>query len=243
MASISLSVPILVISLWVFLVSPAQSQNCTSQKFTNNKLYANCSDLPVLSSYLHWTYNASNSSLSIAFVGKPTSSDGWVAWAINLIGTGMAGGQALVAVKQSDTYVVRTYNLSSYRSIMPANLSFEVWDKRAEYSDGTVKIFASLKVPENTEKLNHIWQVGPGLNKTTGFLEMHSTDAENLAAKGTLNLVAGTSSTNTTTNGTNGGNSTTNGNSGSGGISTFGNTNNLGLFLGLLLVLVNLLSF
>lgn len=250
MASISLPVSILAISMWVLSsVSPARSQNCSSQKF-GNKLYANCSELSALSSYLHWTYDASNSSLSIAFVGKPTSPDGWVGWGINPTGTGMVGGQALIAVKGSEgTFAVRTYNLSSYKMIMPANLSFDVWDNSAEYSNGTVKIFASVKVPKSAEKLNHIWQVGPGVNKTTGFLEVHAFGPENLAAKATLNLVAGSSTGGgTTTNGTStggvAGNTTTNStNGGSAAISRFGHCNILGLYLGLLLVLATLLSF
>lgn len=126
---------------------------------------------------------------------------------------------------------------------MQANLSFDVWDKSAEYSNGTVKIFATVKVPENAEKLNHIWQVGPGVNATTRFLEIHALEPANRNSKGTLNLVANSSSTNTSTGGNNTTNNTTNGSSGTGGISRFGDTSNLGLAMALLLVLVNLLSF
>lgn len=243
MACISLSFWILGISLWsLLLISAADSQGCTSQKFTNNRLYANCSDLPVLSSYLHWSYNASNSSLSIAFVAHPPNSDSWVGWGINPAGTGMAGSQALVAVKQSEgAFTVKTYNLISTKSIMPANLSFDVWDKSAEYSNGTVTIFASVKVPKNAEKVNHIWQVGPGVNKTNGFLLVHDFKPDNLASKATLSFVAnasttGANSTNTTAN-------TTGGNSGSGGIPRFGNANNLALYLASLLLLLNLITF
>ncbi|KAH7517624.1 hypothetical protein FEM48_Zijuj09G0084500 [Ziziphus jujuba var. spinosa] len=244
MASISLSFSILGISLWLsVLISPAYSLDCTSQKFTNKKIYANCSDLPVLSSYLHWTYNATNSSLSVAFVAHPPNPDSWVGWGINPTGTGMPGAQALVAVKQSEgSFVVKTYNLSSYKSIMPANLSFDVWDKSAEYANGTVTIFASVKVPKDAEKLNYIWQVGPGVNKTNGFLIVHDFKPANLASKATLSLVANTSTTDGN-NSTSSGNNTTNGNSGSGGISRFGDAKTFGLYLGLLFVLVNLLTF
>ncbi|KAL5562191.1 hypothetical protein UlMin_031938 [Ulmus minor] len=189
MASLSPIFLFLAISLWILLISPAQSLTCTSQKFKKNNLYTNCSDLSVLTSYLHWTYNASNSSLSIAFNAPPAKSDGWVAWAINPTGTGMAGAQALVAVRDSNGSIsVTTYNINNYTSLFPAKLSFDVWDTSAEYSNGTITIFAAVKVPEKMESLNYIWQVGPGVNKTTGFLDKHEFAKNNLAAKDSLQL-------------------------------------------------------
>ncbi|GLU08026.1 hypothetical protein SLE2022_249560 [Rubroshorea leprosula] len=186
--------PLFLFSFLALLISPAVSLTCSSQQFTNNSLYSKCLDLPPLSSYLRFTYDSSNSTLSIAFVAKPSQSDGWISWAINPTAAGMAGSQALVAYKKSGVATVKTYNISSYSSILQENLSFEVWDNTAESgSDGTLTIFAKIKVPADLAAkgaINQVWQVGPGLG-TNGELVPHATAPANLAAKGTLDLKSG----------------------------------------------------
>ncbi|PON43082.1 Cytochrome b561 and DOMON domain-containing protein [Trema orientale] len=183
----------------VLLTSPAvHSLTCTSQKFTNNKLYSDCLDLPTLSSYLHWTYDSSNSSISFAFVASPPKSDGWVSWAINPTGAGMAGAQSLIAFKQSDgSMAVKTFNIQSYSSLVEGELSLEVWDTSAEYSNGAMRIFAKMKVPEKASSVNHVWQVGPSV--TAGRPDRHEFQAPNLNAKGTLSLTGSQTGTTTTT--------------------------------------------
>ncbi|KAJ4821795.1 hypothetical protein Tsubulata_038720 [Turnera subulata] len=186
----SLLLPFILSSL---LISPACSQTCTSQKFNTNKLYANCSDLPTLSSYLHYTYNPSNSSLSIAFVAPPSKPDGWIGWGINPNGTGMQGAQVLVAMKGSGSgaVVVKTFNLASYGEIKEEKLSFDVWDLRAESNGTNFVIFASVKVPEKAESVNQIWQVGGGV--TNGVPNKHELAQANKDAKSTLALAAASS--------------------------------------------------
>ncbi|XVF81265.1 hypothetical protein PTKIN_Ptkin15bG0142100 [Pterospermum kingtungense] len=193
MAPSSLSSAFLFLTLWALLISPAVSLTCSSQTFIKNQLYPNCLDLPSLSSYLHFSYNSSNNTLSIAFVSTPSKSGGWVAWAINPNATGMAGSQALVAYKNSSTSVavVQTFNISSYSSIVPQDLSFQVWDKTAESRpDGSLVIFAKIKVPDDLAakgKINQVWQVGPGV-AAGGVLEKHDFAPANLQSKGTLDL-------------------------------------------------------
>ncbi|KAB2636623.1 auxin-induced in root cultures protein 12-like [Pyrus ussuriensis x Pyrus communis] len=217
--------------LLALLISPAaQAATCTSQTFKNNKVYSNCNDLPDLNSYLHWTYNRSNSSLSIAFVATPAKTGGWVAWAINPTAEKMLGSQALLAHPTTDgTPLVKTYNISSYSSIIQGNLSFDVWDISAEFSNSTYMIFATVKVPENATSVNQVWQVGPGVNTTTGLPERHDLAPANRRSYAPLNLVAN-GTTNSTTNTTSGALRT-----GSGG--------NMGLFSVLLLVLGALIAF
>ena len=170
----------------VLLISPAHSLTCTSQTFAD-KLYSYCLDLPTLDGYLHWNYDAANSSLSIAFTAPPAKPDGWVAWAINPTGTGMAGAQALIAVKQeNDSVSVQTYKISSYSSIVPSKLSFEVWNLSAHAKGAEITIFATVKVPEKAKTVNHLWQVGPGINQENGFLLKHDMTPENLGSVGTL---------------------------------------------------------
>lgn len=106
----------------------------------------------------------------------------------------MTGSQALVAVKHSNgTVSAQTYSITSYSSVVPSKLSFDVWDLSAQYADGNITIFATIKVPEKTAKLNHVWQVGPGINEATGLLEKHDFSPANIAAKATLDLITGTS--------------------------------------------------
>lgn len=176
--------------LWVtvaLLMSPTHSATCKTQKFTSNRLYSTCLDLPHLNSHLHWTFNASNSSISLAVVAPPAKPGGWIAWAINPTKTGMVGAQSLLAMKRSDgVAVVKTYNISSYSSVVEQSLSLEVWDQSAEFSDGVFRIFANMKVPEKAETVNHIWQVGSSV--TDGNPNAHDFQVENLMAKGTLSL-------------------------------------------------------
>ncbi|GFY99423.1 auxin-responsive family protein [Actinidia rufa] len=197
MSSLRFSLLILGLLQAVSLISQSQSLTCTSQKFTNNKLYEYCADLSQLSSYLHWTYDSSTSSLSVAFVAAPAKTDGWISWAINPTATGMAGSQALVAFKDSNgSMTVRTYNISSYSSIVPSNLSFAVTEMAADSSGGMMRIFATVILPEKgATTVNQVWQVGPSL--TDGVLDKHEFQPANLNSKGTLDLLKGVSTAGT----------------------------------------------
>lgn len=108
----------------------------------------------------------------------------------------MAGSQALVAYTASGVATVKTYDVASYSSIVPKALSFAVWDISGESnSDGSLRIFAKIKVPATLAAkgtVNQVWQVGPGVG-TGGALEKHDFAAPNLQAKGTLDLKSGTS--------------------------------------------------
>ncbi|KAK9057463.1 hypothetical protein SSX86_022298 [Deinandra increscens subsp. villosa] len=178
--------PPLSLLLLLLLTSPAHSLTCSSQNLSNN-LYTNCTDLPTLNSSLHWTHVAKTSSLSIAFVAPPSKPDGWIAWGINPTGTGMAGSQALVAFKDSNgSMTVKTYDVVSYSSLVEGEISFEVSDSRAEFSDGSMKIFATVKLPETMTEVNHVWQVGGAVKD--GAPVKHEFQPENLNAKGKLKL-------------------------------------------------------
>ncbi|GLT64832.1 hypothetical protein SLA2020_373000 [Shorea laevis] len=171
-------------------MSPACSLNCTSEKLPDSKKkFAKCAVLPTLNATLHYTYDTSNSSLSVAFVAAPAASEGWTAWAINPTGTGMLGAQALLALKSKGSLLVKKYNLSSYASIQEVDkLAFDVWDLKVESgTSGKYVIYASLKVPDRVEKLNQVWQVGA--NVTNGQPQKHEMTNENLGSKAELQLV------------------------------------------------------
>ncbi|KAJ4821793.1 hypothetical protein Tsubulata_038717 [Turnera subulata] len=199
MASLHFSALILCSCLWASLISPALSQKCSSLKFTNSNTYPHCLDLPSLSSYLHFTYDSSNSTLAVSFSASPAKPNGWISWAINPVAPAMGGAQALLAYKdEKGTVTLNTYNISGYTgaSIVKGKLAFDVWDTRAEAeSGGAMRIFAKLKVPAELAakgKLNHVWQVGPGVQ--SGAVLPHDMGTQNLQAKGTLDLNGGQSS-------------------------------------------------
>ncbi|KAH7841257.1 hypothetical protein Vadar_027666 [Vaccinium darrowii] len=177
--------------LTLSLRPPSHSLTCTSQNFTNNKLYSHCLDLPSLSSYLHYTYTPSTSSLSIAFLTPRATSSGWISWAINPTSTGMIGSQAFLAFKANNGFLtVQPYSISSYSSLVMGNLSFEVGEIGAEYSGGLMTIFATFSLPvEWGTKVNQVWQVGPSV--TDGFPDKHAFQAANLNSRGTLDLLTG----------------------------------------------------
>ncbi|KAI3667897.1 hypothetical protein L6452_42967 [Arctium lappa] len=178
---------VLTLTFLVLLTSPASSLNCSSHKFAGNNLYANCTDLPTLNSSLHWTYISKNSSLSIAFIAPPPKPDGWIAWAINPTRTGMAGSQALIAFKDvNGSMTVKKYDISSYSSVVEGEISFEVPDSSAEYSHGSMKIYATVKLPETMTEVNHVWQVGGSVRD--GTPTKHEFLPANLKAVGKLHL-------------------------------------------------------
>ncbi|KAG8371644.1 hypothetical protein BUALT_Bualt13G0109600 [Buddleja alternifolia] len=168
------------------LISPTVSQTCRSQTFTQaNTNFTNCTDLPSLRAYLHWTYNPTarpNPTLSIAFIAPPARPAGWVAWALNPTGTGMVGAQSLIAFRDTNgSVVVRTYNISSYSSIAESRISYEVINRRGEYSDGVFRIFATLAMPAGSAGVNQVWQVGGAVSN--GVPLRHDFPTERLSSR------------------------------------------------------------
>ncbi|XP_073023388.1 cytochrome b561 and DOMON domain-containing protein At3g25290-like [Primulina eburnea] len=192
MASSSLTLAIVALATWVSLIYPTHSATCTSQTFTNNKLYAFCNDLPFLSSYIHWAYDPAPRTLSIAFIAPPDRPEGWVSWAINPTDTGMVGSQALVAFRDADgKMTVKTYNISSY-VLRESKVWYEVKEATAEFSGGVMRIFATLVLPEGAATtVNQVWQVGPSV--TGGAPTKHAFQPANLNSKTRLDLLRGES--------------------------------------------------
>lgn len=194
MASFSLALATLFLAtLMVLPLSLVAAATCTSQTFTNNKLYSFCNDLPALNSYLHWTYDPAQSTLSIAFIAPPAKPNGWISWAINPTATGMVGSQALIAFKDSKgSMTVKTYNVSSYGPVTDSKVWYEVKESSAEFSGGVMRLFANIVLPEKLKStVNHVWQVGPSV--TGGVPDKHEFQPGNLNSKGSLDLLRGQS--------------------------------------------------
>ncbi|XP_025821382.1 auxin-induced in root cultures protein 12-like [Panicum hallii] len=178
---------------------PAAMSSCAGEDFPSGRSYVTCEDLPYLGASLHWTYDASGPSLSLAFVAAPAAPGGWVAWGINPAGTGMVGAQALVALaggtaNSSVQAVVRTYNITGYAplGVAPTPIAFPATGLAADVGGGgKVRLYATLRLDNKGVKkvVNHVWQVGSSV--TRGAPDMHAMDPDNLASKGKLVLSDG----------------------------------------------------
>ncbi|KAK1412677.1 hypothetical protein QVD17_34118 [Tagetes erecta] len=183
----------IILTLVSLLIHHSHTQpTCASQKFTNRILYDRCIDLPELGSYLHWSLDTVKNTVSIVFIAPPASPNGWISWAINPSGDGMVGSQALIGYKGfNGLMVVDTYNVSSYEDIIRGRLDFDVTDIKGENSDGVMRIFAKVDLPENGQTVvNQVWQVGGSVTEG-GVPERHEFQPGNLGSKGSLDLLSG----------------------------------------------------
>ncbi|XP_074570539.1 cytochrome b561 and DOMON domain-containing protein At4g12980 [Curcuma longa] len=182
---------LLVALLFAASASVSAAGGCSSDKFSSNRTFAHCLDLPHLNSSLHFTYDSAARSLSIAFVAPPAKPEGWVAWAINPTGGGMRGSQALIGFHQADgALAVKTYNISGYGPISEGPIAFETSDLAAEMSGGAMRVFGKLVLPKGmTTTVEQVWQVGATV--ADGVPQKHGFDKENMEAKGLVDLSKG----------------------------------------------------
>ncbi|CAL5001020.1 unnamed protein product [Urochloa decumbens] len=184
------------LAAFLFLLLSAAARRasaaCADEKFSGNRVYPACADLPRLGASVHWAYDAASSSLSVAFLATPPSG-GWIAWGLNPSGTGMSGTQALLAApKSGGGYGVQTYNINGLSLGDPGNIAYDTSDLAAEVgAGGRVRMFGTLKLQNGTgAEVNQVWQVGP---VDGGAITMHATGNDNMNSKGTLNLITGAS--------------------------------------------------
>lgn len=165
------------------------AQTCENYAFRSNAIYATCVSLPVLNSHLHWNYH-SNGTVDLAFRHTGSTTSQWVAWALNVGGSGMIGAQALVAVTHSNGSVqAYTSAVSSYQtSLQPSTLSFDVPRITAERVAGDVVIYATLVLPSGGTGFNQVWQVGPATN---GVPSIHALTNDNRASVGRVDFISG----------------------------------------------------
>ncbi|XP_039118966.1 cytochrome b561 and DOMON domain-containing protein At5g35735-like [Dioscorea cayenensis subsp. rotundata] len=182
-------IPLLLLTLLLAGFSPSLAQTCLSDTFSGNRFYSNCNTLLYLGAKVHWTYHPSNATIDVAY-RAPISSNGWVAWALNPTGSGMIGAQALFAFSGSGSAVsVYATAISSYTpDVKDGNLSFKVYSKSGELSNGVMTIFATLALPQNRTTVNQVWQAGPLSN---GVPAQHSTTGDNIKSSGSIDLLSG----------------------------------------------------
>ncbi|KAI8015618.1 putative LRR receptor-like serine/threonine-protein kinase [Camellia lanceoleosa] len=104
---------------------------------------------------------------------------------------------------------VKTFDISSYTSIVPSNPSFDVSTMSVESLGGMTRIFATLTLPSKmVTTLNQSWQVGPSV--FDGFPTKRDFQPANLNSEGTRDVLKGHS--NGVTRGNTGGGSRIGGN-------------------------------
>lgn len=170
-------------------LSVSYAQNCNNFAFSSNAVYADCVTLPVLNSHLHWNYHT-NGTVDVAFRHTGSTTNQWVAWALNTGRPAMVGSQALVALTSSNgsveayTSAVTSYNTGLQRS----SLSFEVPMIRSERVNGDVIIFATLVLPRGETRFNQVWQVGPVTNRAPSI---HGLGSDNRNSVGSVDFSTG----------------------------------------------------
>ncbi|XVF21093.1 hypothetical protein REPUB_Repub12eG0061200 [Reevesia pubescens] len=178
--------------LVISFLASSSAQTCLTQTFSNNRQYANCSDLPALNCYLHWTYDQAVGTVEIAFRHAGTTSSSWSAWGINPNGPRMMDSQTLIAfVDSSGVAQAFTMSIDTMRpSMQQSNLSFEVPSLSATFENNEMTIFSVLRISEDLLSTSQVWQVGPVSN---GQLEVHPTTGANLQSTGSVNFLTGQS--------------------------------------------------
>lgn len=104
----------------------------------------------------------------------------------------MIGANAFLAFPDSaaGAVTVWTTQLSTYSpTVQDQNLSFSVYSKAAEYSNGSYTIYATLEVPNNNAKVNVVWQASTQIEN--GVPNGHSTLGDNVKSQSTLDLLSG----------------------------------------------------
>ncbi|XP_057984524.1 cytochrome b561 and DOMON domain-containing protein At4g17280-like [Hevea brasiliensis] len=142
------------------------AQVSSSYAFFSNQVFSTCSDLPLLSSFLCWSYHPSNLTADIAFrkTGASTTNCG---------------------VLTAYTTPITSFSLS----MQQGDLSFQVSNLKTEYSSGEMIIFATQHLTDSLLSTNQVWQEG---NMTGTTFNAHSMDSAHTLSVGTINFATGT---------------------------------------------------
>ncbi|KAF8414213.1 hypothetical protein HHK36_002213 [Tetracentron sinense] len=182
--------PISMICTLMSLFLTSSAQTCSNYTFLTDRVFSSCRDLPYLQAHLHWNYSPSTKRIEIAYRATQTST-GWIAWAINPTGIGMAGSQALVAFRHSNgSMIAYPTALTNYNpSMQPHALSFPVSNISTEHSNDEMIIFAVVGPLSNNTTVNHVWQTGSSVLKN--IPRIHPISGDNVQSMGTIDFHSG----------------------------------------------------
>ncbi|KAM0950354.1 putative cytochrome b561 and DOMON domain-containing protein [Dioscorea sansibarensis] len=185
--------PFLILLLLLIFIAQSLGQDCLSDTFSNSKVFSSCNSLSRLSAAIHWNFHPSNGTIDIAYRASQ-SSTGWVAWALNPTSQGMISAQTFFAFPGSNSsMLVYLTRISSFNPVVQdGNLSFTVYSKEAEYSNGYMTIYATLELPGNSTIVNQVWQAGTVFSN--GVPSGHSTTGDNILSAGSIDFLSGATS-------------------------------------------------
>ncbi|XP_047320789.1 cytochrome b561 and DOMON domain-containing protein At5g47530-like [Impatiens glandulifera] len=165
--------------------------DCNPTSLSGDMTYSKCNVLPALNSFLYWNYYQDNHTVDIAYRHTDVSSSNWIAWAINVDGSGMIGAQTLVAFQSSGGAMqAYTSSITSYgTSLSRGSLSFKVLNISAELVNNEMIIYAKIELPAGRSSFNQVWQMGPLSGDSPG---KHLTNGANIRSTGTVDFVGGT---------------------------------------------------
>lgn len=183
-------------SILLTLFTTSYAQNCSTHQFRSNNVFSTCNPLPVLNSFLHWTYHSDNHTVDLAYRHGGVRDSDWVAWGLNLGGSGMLGSQCLIAFKNSSGQNhAYTSPISSYNTrLSEAPLSFGVPRISVDSINGEMIIFATLELPSGRTNFNQVWQNGQVSGQA---LQIHQQTGDNMRSTGTVDFVSGQTSAGT----------------------------------------------
>ncbi|KZV20601.1 cytochrome b561 and DOMON domain-containing protein [Dorcoceras hygrometricum] len=178
----------------IFLLGSSNAQSC-SFSFPGRS-YATCVSLPVLNSFLHWTYHESNRTVDLAYRHTQITASKWVVWALNPSGGAMAGAQCLVAFTNSSGGV------QAYTSPIPVpgytntqleqgQLSFQVPRLSAEFGGNQMTIFSTIVLPDAGTRFTQVWQHG---DVSGNRLLSHPQTQEHQSSFGSIDFSTGVTS-------------------------------------------------
>jgi Protein of unknown function (DUF568) len=158
-----------------------------------------CRSLPTLGAKVRLCfYNTTpNATLDVVF-SVPVSPDGWAAWGLNPIRPQMVDAQVLTVHRNPDngvivSQVVLTHDTKHGCGVSDTGFDAKVYRASANYSEESkmMILYAKLGLPWwcNLTRFNHVWQVGPGMNKNA--LVKHPRTLKNFDSRETINLTNG----------------------------------------------------
>ena len=181
---------LLLICILIPQILTSHAQTCSQHTFSEGQTFDSCRDLPALNAHLHWSYTPSTKSAHIAYRAAQDST-GWVAWAINPSGSGMAGSQAIVAFHCSNgSMIAYPTAITDYNpSMQPSALSFQVSNISSEYAKGEMTIFAVVGPFAKGSSVNHIWQAGDSVSND--IPQRHQTSGPNVQSMEKVDFASG----------------------------------------------------
>ncbi|XP_078165233.1 cytochrome b561 and DOMON domain-containing protein At3g25290-like [Carex rostrata] len=194
----SIQVCLLFLTSSLCLSTKAQDYRCPPCEKSNTTYL--CRSLPTLGAKIRLCYynTTPNATLDVVFSVAPPLPDGWVAWGLNPVHAQMINSQVLIAHRNLDKGVnvspaVLSYDTKHGCGVSRTGFEVNIYKASANYSEDPrmMILYAKLGLPHwcNSTRLNHVWQVGPGMNRDSPL--RHMRRLQNFDSRETINLTNG----------------------------------------------------